>query len=90
MKKLTMVTLVTIMLAVFLVIPALAAPQNLPIGACPVGFELHPFMMHEGEHEDHDHHIGLAQDLNRDGYICVMHLDSFHVHMDNVLRYVAR
>ena len=54
-----------------------------PVGSCPVPFMIHEIMDHE-EHEEH--HIGLARDLNGDGWICMYQLSSGrHVHMDNVL-----
>jgi hypothetical protein len=53
-------------------------------GGCPDGFELHPAMDHDGDHEQPHHHIGTDTDLNGDGQICVKHLsDTIHVHIDN-------
>ena len=83
MHKLIMIIVLAIWVVAFLVVPAQAAQQGPPLGTCPPGFALHPFMEHI---KHHGHHIGLAEDLNQDGYICVRHLFTmFHVHMDNVL-----
>jgi hypothetical protein len=61
----------------------LAQEGQPPVGTCPSGFVLHEFHHHEGEHE---HHIGLAQDLNGNGMICVKHLaNGLHVHVDDVV-----
>lgn len=83
MQKILAVFLLTILFAMLVAAPVLAARQGPPVGSCPPGFEMHPFMDHQ---DHHDHHIGLAQDLNQDGYTCVQHLPSgYHVHVDNVL-----
>jgi hypothetical protein len=83
MIKLTLILILTAFILAISVAPALAAPEGPPVGTCPQGFELHHFMDHA---EHHEHHIGLAQDLNGDGQICVKHLpNGLHVHMDNVL-----
>lgn len=72
-----------LILVSFFVVSTAFASNGPPIGSCPTGFELHPFMHHEG-HEDH--HIGLARDHNGDGQICVKELpNGLHVHMDNVI-----
>jgi hypothetical protein len=53
-------------------------------GGCADGFELHPTMDHDGDHEHPLHHIGTDTDLNGDGQICVKHLsDTIHVRIDN-------
>ena len=83
MKKAVKIILITAMLATFLAVPALAAPQGPPVGTCPAGFKIHNFMDHAEHHEDH---IGITLDLNQDGFICVKHLSNgLHEHMDNVL-----
>jgi hypothetical protein len=83
MHKAVAVTLIVIFIMAFLAAPVPSAGQGPPLGACPQGFELRHFMEHE---DHHDHHIGLAQDLNQDGMICIMDLSNgLHVHMDNVL-----
>lgn len=85
MKKAMFNALVVLLLAFSFVPSVSAANGQPPVGSCPPGFELHEFDHHEGE--EHEHHIGLAVDLNGDGMICVKHLDNgLHVHMDNVIR----
>lgn len=82
MNRRILLTLMLVLVSLFIVSTAFAS-SGMPVGGCPGKFELHPFMDHEG-HEDH--HIGLAQDLNGDGMICVKHLSNgLHVHMDNVI-----
>lgn len=82
MKRLLVLMFLLVLFSLFMVSTALANDGE-PQGSCPVNFERHPFM----EHEDHeDHHIGITQDINGDGLICVKHLSNgLHVHMDNVL-----
>jgi hypothetical protein len=81
MKKSAQVVLVILILSLSLFNTASAAPGE-TAGGCPPGFELHQFMGHPGEHMHQ--HIGLNQDLNEDGYICVNHLsDVKHLHTDN-------
>ncbi len=83
MQKAMAITFIVILLMAFLAAPVQATHQGPPLGTCPPGFELHHFMDHE---DHHDHHIGLAQDINQDGMICVMHVpNGLHVHVDNVL-----
>jgi hypothetical protein len=42
-------------------------------------------MEHDGDHMHQ--HIGVSQDLNGDGLICVRHLsDTKHLHVDNTIR----
>jgi hypothetical protein len=83
MFRFSRIILLTIVLAVHVVTPALASGVGPPVGTCPPGFEMHEFMDH-AEHPEH--HIGLTEDLNQDGFICVKHLSNgLHVHMDNVL-----
>jgi hypothetical protein len=83
MFKMMRVILLAFMLATFLISPALAAREGPPVGNCPPQFVLHPFMDHV---EHHELHIGITQDLNQDGWICVKHLpNGLHEHMDNVV-----
>ena len=83
MKKRVLILLIVALLTLWAAFPALAGP-GAPVGGCPPVFELHHMMDHEGHAE---HHIGLAQDLNGDGWICMMPLaNGRHVHMDNVVR----
>lgn len=85
MKQLPFASLIVLILLMNLVTPAFAANGLPPVGTCPPGFETHEI----GDHLDgeHMHHIGIAQDLNGDGLICVKHLpNELHVHVDNVIR----
>jgi hypothetical protein len=84
MKKLLFVFLIALLVSVFLVHPAFASPGD-PVGSCPPRFELHNFMDHDGEHMHQ--HIGVDQDLNGDGYICMRILPkkNLHLHVDNTL-----
>lgn len=76
-------------LAVFLslsvTLPAWAAGGP-PVGGCAPGFELHEWMPHEDS--DGHRHIGITQDLNGDGWICmkVVGPGTLHVHVDNTRR----
>jgi hypothetical protein len=83
MRTLLSVLLVALLVSLF--VPSIAfASEGVPLGSCPVGFDLHPFMDHTG---DPMHtHIGVAQDLNGDGYICMKMLpNDLHLHVDNSL-----
>lgn len=85
MKQLSISSLLVLVLIASLVTPAFAAESQQPNGGCAPGFEIHEF----GDHHDgeHMHHIGIVQDLNGDGLICVKHLpNGLHVHVDNVIR----
>jgi hypothetical protein len=83
MKILLFVLCATILLSLFLA-PAALASDGVPLGSCPVGFELHEFMHHTGEHMHR--HIGITQDLNGDGFICMKMLpNDLHLHADNSL-----
>ncbi len=81
MKKTLLMVLTALVLVFTLVSPVLAANPVTP--PCPAGFELHQI----GDHLDHpDHHIGLAQDLNGNGYLCMKMLgNGLHVHVDDVI-----
>jgi len=81
MKK-TLLTVLTVLVLVFtLVSPVLAASQAPSV--CPTGFELHQI----GDHMDHpDHHIGVAVDLNGNGFLCMkMLVNGLHVHADDMI-----
>ncbi|HJS29652.1 MAG TPA: hypothetical protein VJ768_08525 [Anaerolineales bacterium] len=83
MKKLFPVIMIMLLLSLFFASPAFA-DQGEPVGSCPPSFELHPFMDHSGDpmHQ----HIGVDQDLNGDGYICMKMLpNDLHLHVDNSL-----
>ena len=78
----TILTVLTALVLVFtLVSPVLAASQA--PSPCPTGFELHEI----GDHTEHpDHHIGLAEDLNGNGFLCMKPLgNGLHVHVDDVI-----
>lgn len=81
MKKSLLMVLTALVLVFTLVSPVLAA-GSAP-SACPPGFERHQI----GDHLDHpDHHIGLAVDLNGNGYLCMKPLgNGLHVHVDDVI-----
>jgi len=81
MKKLAHVFFIVMVLSLILVNTALASHGE-PAGSCAPGFELHHLMDHSGEpmHQ----HIGVDEDLNDDGYICVKPLSpTLHLHIDN-------
>jgi hypothetical protein len=81
MKTLLSVFLIAVLVTLFVPAPALASPVEV-LGSCPVGFELHHFMEHDGEHMHR--HIGITQDLNGDGFICMKMLtNDLHLHVDN-------
>lgn len=83
MKKLFSILLVTLLVSLFLVTTAFASHGD-PVGSCPLNFELHHFMDHSGDHMHR--HIGIDQDFNGDGYICMKMLSSdLHLHVDNFL-----
>ena len=85
MKGRLLLMVVLIFVSLFSVSAAFASDGE-SVGSCPGKFELHPFMDHEDHEEHEEHHIGLTQDLNGDGWICVKHLSNgLHVHMDNIL-----
>lgn len=81
MKKLVLVLIVVSILSLGSAFPVTAATK--PVGGCPTGFTLHEV----GEHMDHpDHHIGLAADLNGNGFLCMKPLgNELHVHVDDVI-----
>ena len=81
MKK-TLLMLLTALVLIFTLVSPVQAAGSAP-SACPPGFELHAI----GDHLDHpDHHIGLAVDLNGNGYLCMKMLgNGLHVHVDDVI-----
>lgn len=82
MKKRFAITLITLLVSLFLATTVFAAEHGDPVGGCPPRFELHHFMEHDGEHMHR--HIGVKQDLNGDGYICMKMLpNDLHLHVDN-------
>ena len=83
MKKMFSILLVVSLASLFLATPVFASHGD-PVGSCVPFFELHHFMEHDG---DPMHtHIGITQDLNGDGYICMLKLtNNLHLHVDNRL-----
>jgi len=81
MKKLLVVLLLVLLMSSLSVGQAVAAEKT--TGGCPTGFSLHEI----GAHIDHpDHHKGLVEDLNKNGFLCMKELgNGFHVHMDDVV-----
>jgi len=81
MKKILLTVFTTLVLVFALASPVLAAGQA--PSPCPTGFELHQM----GDHMEHpDHHIGVAEDLNGNGYLCMKPLgNGLHVHVDDVI-----
>jgi hypothetical protein len=60
------------------------ASEGEPVGSCPAGFTLEMFMEHTEPHMHH--HIGITQDLNVDGFICMRIVaQDLHLHVDNSL-----
>jgi Spy/CpxP family protein refolding chaperone len=81
MKKASHILLIVLILSLTLVNTAFASADK-PAGGCPPNFELHDIMEHAGDHTHQ--HIGVSQDLNGDGLICVNHLtETKHLHVDN-------
>ncbi|MBI5031024.1 MAG: hypothetical protein HZB51_10890 [Chloroflexi bacterium] len=78
------ITIALVVLVLLAAIAPIASAQGKPIGSCRDGFELHPAMDHDDQHEHH--HIGTETDQNGDGWICVKHVgvdENNHVHIDN-------
>lgn len=74
---------VVFLLSTILTSAAYASGGN-PVGSCPPGFDLTDFMDHTGPHMHS--HIGLNQDLNGDGFICMKIVSGdMHLHVDNYL-----
>jgi len=83
MKTFVLTLAIVTVLALSVASVFFAANGEPPRGSCPPDYELHAV----GQHEEHDHHVGLTVDLYRDNRICVKHLSAGgHVHMDNVVR----
>lgn len=81
MKKLYAIVLLTLLVSLFLVTTTYDSPGD-PVANCPPGFTLHHFMDHHGDHMHR--HIGVDQDWNGDGYICLKMLpNDLHLHVDN-------
>lgn len=83
-KRILLSVLLATLLLAFSVPTAALASEGEPIGSCAPNFELHQVMDHSGEHMHH--HIGVDQDFNGDGYICMRMLpNDLHLHVDNFL-----
>ncbi|OGN93219.1 MAG: hypothetical protein A2Z71_01980 [Chloroflexi bacterium RBG_13_50_21] len=83
MKKMVSILMIVLLVSILFTSTAFAS-ENPPTGSCAKGFELHPFMEHNGEHTHM--HIGIDQDLNGDGYICMKIVTpELHLHLDNSL-----
>jgi len=81
MKKLVSVLLVVLLLSIVFTFTA-SASEGQPIGRCAPAFEIHPYMAHTGD--DMHTHIGVDQDLNGDGFICMKIISpGLHLHVDN-------
>lgn len=84
MKKFFSVLLILFVFSQSFTTPAFASEGQPPVGGCPPVFEIHPFMHHSGEHMHT--HIGIVQDLNGDGFICMrMVSPTRHLQIDNVI-----
>jgi hypothetical protein len=83
MKRIMLVVMIIMVVSLSFTVPAYAK-SNMPVDACPSGFELMNYM--DGNHTDMQMHIGLAMDLNGDGYICMEIISpDLHLHVDNTL-----
>jgi hypothetical protein len=82
MTRKTVLVLI-IMLVLTLTTAPVVQAASIPVAGCPTGFMLMSVMQHDAmEHI----HVGLAVDLNGDGYLCMRAATStIHVHMDNVV-----
>ncbi len=78
--------MVVVVFSVFPATSVFVQDSLIPQASCPTGFMLME-MEEDHEHSGGDHHIGLSEDLNGDGSLCMMELASgLHVHLDNVVR----
>ena len=83
MKKILSLMIVVLLMSFLLTSTAIAS-EGSPAGSCPPGFDLHMFMEHSDPHMHQ--HIGITQDLNGDGLICMkMISEELHLHVDNSL-----
>lgn len=81
MKKLVSTLLIVLLLSISFTATAFAS-ESQPAGRCAPAFELHHYMAHTGD--DMHTHIGVDQDLNGDGFICMKIIsDELHLHVDN-------
>lgn len=80
-RKLGVLLVLAVLLALFTSSVTFAAGSN-----CPTGFMLEEHMDHE---EHHHQHVGTSADKNGDGYVCMKHVtpdETIHVHIDNNVR----
>jgi len=85
MKIKTTIVLLVVLASLLLTSTALAS-SGTPTNACAPGFELMPYMSHEGDHEHMHTHRGVDADLNGDGFVCMKVLpNNMHLHIDNRL-----
>lgn len=66
--------------------PTASVATTDPVGGCSPPFHLHSFHEHHGEHPHRL--VGVARDINGDGWTCVQHVSadgSIHVHVDNAI-----
>lgn len=76
--------IIAVLLITFALTNTVMASEGSPAGSCPSDFDIHMFMDHSGEHMHK--HIGLVQDINGDGFICMMVVArDLHLHVDNAL-----
>ncbi len=82
LRKVNLLLVVILLLSLLAITPA-RAETTAPLGSCPQGFTLMTVMQHDSmEHT----HIGLATDLNGDGYLCMRQATpDLHVHVDDTL-----
>ena len=81
MKKTVSILLLMFVFSLFFV-GTVSASGRPPIGSCANGFELHEYM--DQCSVNMPNHIGIVQDFNGDGLICMKVVASdLHVHTDN-------
>ena len=82
MKKGISALFIVLLLTQLFTISAFAS-EGIPAGSCASGFDIHSFMEHDGEHMHT--HIGITEDLNGDGFICMRVVSpTLHLHVDNL------
>ena len=80
--KIISVLFIVLLLTQLFTISAFAA-EGIPVGGCAPYFDIHPFMEHDGEHMHT--HIGINEDINSDGFICMKIVSpTLHLHADNL------
>jgi hypothetical protein len=82
-KKLILVIMVIVLVSMVFASNAYAS-GGVPVGSCPTVFDLMNYM--DGTHQNMPMHIGLAVDLNENGYICMRVISpDLHLHVDDTL-----